>query len=68
LSRAAAWPWWSASGESTNSIDSVAPNAPSAKTDDLTYEMVLPDSGLDPLATSPTADAPYSIYLPLLAR
>ena len=62
------WPWWSASGESTNSIDLVTPNVQSTKPDDLTYDAVLPDSGLDPLADAPTADAPYTTYLPMLFR
>lgn len=45
-----------------------APDGPSAKTDDLTYDAVLPDSGLDPLANAPVVDAPYSLFLPMVMR
>jgi uncharacterized repeat protein (TIGR01451 family) len=44
-----------------------APYTPNAKTDTLTYDMVLPDSGVDPLYTTSALD-PYAVYLPLVMR
>lgn len=63
------WPWWPASSEpAAPSIDLAAPGAPSGKPDDLTYDSVLPESGLDPLSLAPTADAPYNLFLPTFVR
>ncbi|MFN8596736.1 MAG: hypothetical protein U0559_11220 [Anaerolineae bacterium] len=40
----------------------IAPSAPSAKTDDLTYDAVLPQSGVDPLAELSAIVFPYSVF------
>jgi uncharacterized repeat protein (TIGR01451 family) len=57
-------PWSSVSAP----IVLATPDSPSAKTDDLIYDAVLPDSGVDPLADAPVIDAPYAVYLPTLIR
>jgi len=63
------WSWWSMTATSdAGSINLTAPSAPSAKTDDLTYDAVLPQSGVDPLAEPSAIVFPYSVFLPALTR
>ena len=48
--------------------DATGSDAPLVKPDELTYNAVLPDSGLDPLASSAAPDALYAIFLPMVVK
>jgi uncharacterized repeat protein (TIGR01451 family) len=46
----------------------IAPAAASVKSDELTLEPLLSQSGVDPLVTAPTVDGLHQIYLPAVVR
>jgi uncharacterized repeat protein (TIGR01451 family) len=46
----------------------IAPTTVSSKSDELTLEPLLSQSGVDPLVTAPTVDGLYQIYLPAVVR
>ncbi len=49
-------------------LNLVAPAADTTKPDELTFEPLLSQSGLDPLATAPAPGGFYQVYMPLIFR
>ena len=66
--RAGSDTWNGGDDDHHTALNLAAPAAVSAKSDELTLEPLLSQSGLDPLVAAPAPDGFYQVYLPIVIR